>query len=59
MSALLCEINPAVGGHSPSDRLRARLALIAGGLAPWLLLVGLQGVLYRAAAACIAGPFPA
>ncbi|MGD9509605.1 MAG: hypothetical protein AB7I59_18835 [Geminicoccaceae bacterium] len=58
MSALLCEINPAVGSRPPADGLRARLALVAGGLAPWLLLVGLQGVLHRAAVACLAGPFP-
>jgi len=63
MSALLFETIPPVGARSPAaaDRpaIRSRLALIAGALAPWLLLVGLHGVLHRAASACIAGQFPA
>jgi hypothetical protein len=63
MSALLLEIHPAVGGGPPvaatGPARQSLLALLAGALAPWLLLVGLQGVLHTAAAACLAGPFPA
>lgn len=63
MSALLWESNPVVVAGSPAtaarSALRSRLALIVGALTPWLLLVGMQGVLHQAAAACIAGPFPA
>ena len=35
------------------------MTLIVGALAPWLLLVGLPGVLHSTSAACIAGSFPA
>lgn len=62
MSALLLEINPVVGTGSSAPARPARLslpALLVGALAPWLLLVGLQGILVKAATACLAGPFPA
>lgn len=62
MSALLLEINPVVGTGSSAPARPARPslpALLMGALAPWLLLVGLQGILVKAATACLAGPFPA
>ena len=57
MLALLSTSSPNVAVRLPY--LRSYLALLVGALAPWLLLVGLPGVLHSTAAACFAGSFPA
>ena len=60
MSALILEVPPVciLPASSGSAGLRATLALLIGALAPWVLLISLQGVLPGIAAGCLAGPLP-
>ena len=60
MSALILEV-PSVCSLPASSGpvgLPATLALLLGALAPWVLLISLQGVLPGIAAGCLAGPLP-